>query len=422
MLKVISDIIWIATTLFIIYVGLYYTFYFKFPQFKIVSIIKSLKKNVNLKTNSFKLLNLTLAGKIGVGSISGIALCLYIGGISSIFWLWVSALITASLSYVETKLGIKYREKINNEYIGGPAFYINQGLNNKKLAAIYSILIIFAYIFAFISIQSNTIVLSLENILNIKRIVIVLFLLIITYFSISKGIKTISTITSILVPIMGSIYIIVGFIIIFNNFSEVVIIIKDIIVSAFNFKELKSLVLIPVIVGIERGIFSSEAGIGTTAMVTALSDSNDSSRQANIQIIGTFFTSLVVCTITALIILTSNYQELNLSNINGIELVSYAFFEHFGYIGIILLTAIIFLFAFSTIVTSYYYGEINMRYLFNTKKYSTLLKIIVIIVVMYSAFTSPSILWNIVDLVVALIALINIYAMYKLRYKVKQKE
>lgn len=422
MLKTISDIIWVITTFFIVYVGFYYTFYLKFPQFRLKKIIKSLKSKNSEKTNTFELLNLTLAGKIGVGSISGIALCIYIGGIGAIFWLWISVLVLASLSYVETKLGIKYRTKFNDEFIGGPSFYIEKGLGNKTLARIYSILIIITYIFAFISIQSNTIIISLENTFSINKIIIVIFLVVLTYLSICKGIKTISRLTSFLVPIMGSIYILTGAIIIFNNWNEVIDIFKNIIISAFDINGLKSLFIVPIIIGIERGVFSNEAGIGTTAMIASLSNNNDIEKQANVQILGTFFTSLIICTITALIILTSNYETLNFTNINGIELVSHAFFEHFGYFGIVLLTTIIFLFAFSTIVTSYYYGDINIKYLFKNNKFNTILKIIVIIVIIYSSFTSPTILWNTTDIIVALITIINIYSMYKLKKKVNGKE
>lgn len=420
MLKEISDIIWVITTFFILYVGIYYTIYLKFPQFRLIKIIKSINDKKE-KSNTFELLNLTLAGKIGVGSISGIALCIYMGGLGSIFWLWISVLLLASLSYVETKLGIKYRKKLKDEYIGGPSFYIEKGLGKKKLAKIYSILIIIAYIFAFISIQTNTIVISIEETFNLSKITIVILLVLITYLSVHKGINTISKLTSFLVPIMGGIYIIIGLLIILSNWNEVVAIFFSIVKNAFDINGLKSSILVPIIIGIERGVFSNEAGIGTTAMASGLSNNENVEKQANVQILGTFFTSLIICTITALIILTSNYQTLNLNNINGIELVSYAFFEHFGYLGIIILTLIIFLFAFSTIVTSYYYGEINMKYLLNKNKFNTLLKIIVIIVIVYSSFTSPTILWNTVDILIAAIALINIYAMYKLRKNIKKE-
>lgn len=413
----ITNIIWVITTLFIIYAGIYFTVKLKFPQFRWIKIFKSFR---NGDKDTFSILNLTLAGKIGVGSISGIALCICIGGISSLFWLWISAFILASLTYVETKLGIIYREKYGNEYMGGPTFYIAKGLKKKALAKIYSILIIVAYVLAFISIQTNTIVISIETTFNINKIIIVVFLVIITYLSIHKGVNTISKITTFLTPIMGSLYIITGGIVLFNNWNEVVSIITKIITSAFNFDAFKVSFLVPIIIGIERGIFSNEAGIGTTAMVAALSDTKDVEKQANIQILGTYFTSLIICTITALIVLTSDYQSINMTNINGIEVVSYAFLEHFGYYGIIILTIIIFLFAFSTIVTSYYYGDINTKYLFN--KDSKILKIIVIIIIIYSSFMNPTILWNIVDILVALVGIINSYALLKLAKKTVLKE
>lgn len=182
MLVKISNIIWVITAFLILYVGIYYTIFLRFPQFNFISIIKSLKKNNNKKSNTFELLFLTLAGKIGVGSISGIALCILYGGLGSLFWLWISAILLASLSFVETKLGIKYKETYNGESIGGPSFYIEKGLNMTKLAKFYSVLIIITYIFSFISIQSNTIIISLENIINVNKLLLVLMLIVLTFF------------------------------------------------------------------------------------------------------------------------------------------------------------------------------------------------------------------------------------------------
>lgn len=413
MVNNISDSIWFFTTFFIIYAGIYYTVKLKFPQFRLIKIISSLKNKKG--NNAFHILNLTLAGKIGVGSISGIALCIFKGGIGSIFWLWISALILASLTYVETKLGTKYRTSTNNGFIGGPSLYIENGLKKQTLAKIYSILIILTYIVAFISIQSNTIVISVQNSFHLNKAVIVLILSIITFLSIYKGINTISKITNFLVPIMGSLYILIGIIIIINNFDASLNLLKEIVGCALSKDGLKKSILIPIIIGIERGIFSNEAGIGTTAMISSLSNETNSDSLASLQIVGTFFTSLIICTITALIILTSNYQNFLTANMNGIELVSMSLNEHFGTMGSNILTIIIFLFAFSTIVTSYYYGELNLKYLFKSNNLDTLLKIIVIIIIVYSSFTSPSLLWNIVDIFVALISIINIYAILKLK-------
>ena len=309
LLKTISDIIWVITTFLILYVGLFYTIKLKLPQFKLTNVFK--KNECNEKSNTLKLLSLTLAGKIGVGSIAGIALCIFQGGKATIFWLWISSIILASLTYVETKLSIKYRSKENNRYVGGPSFYIEKGLNNKKLAKAYAFLIILAYVLAFISVQTNTIVKQMEMTFNFSKLSIAIFLVVITYFSLKKGVDSISNLTAFLVPVMGGIYICIGIYVITNNFDQTLVVLKEIVTEAFDIEGLKGAILIPIIIGIERGVFSSESGIGTTAMITALSNNNDVEKEAKLQVLATFFTGLVICTITALIILTTSYQNIN---------------------------------------------------------------------------------------------------------------
>ena len=414
MLKTISDIIWVITTFLILYVGLFYIIKLKLPQFKLTNVFK--KNEGNEKSNTLKLLSLTLAGKIGVGSIAGIALCIFQGGKATIFWLWISSIILASLTYVETKLSIKYRSKENNRYVGGPSFYIEKGLNNKKLAKAYAFLIILAYVLAFISVQTNTIVKQMEMTFNFSKLSIAIFLVVITYFSLKKGVDSISNLTAFLVPVMGGIYICIGIYVITNNFDQTLVVLKEIVTEAFDIEGLKGAILIPIIIGIERGVFSSESGIGTTAMITALSNNNDVEKEAKLQVLATFFTSLVICTITALIILTTSYQNINFTDINGIEVVTYAFYKHLGPIGIIILTIVIFLFAFSTIVTCFYYGEASLKYL--TSKNTNYLKWIIIAIMIYSSFSSPVVIWNITDIIIAMIAIINVYTMYKLKDKI----
>ena len=413
LLKTISDIIWVITTFLILYVGVFYTIKLKWPQFKFTNVFK--KNEGKEKSNTLKLLSLTLAGKIGVGSIAGIALCIFQGGKATIFWLWISSIILASLTYVETKLSIKYRSKENNQYVGGPSFYIEKGLNNKKLAKIYAFLIILAYVLAFISVQTNTIVKQMEMTFNFSKLSIAIFLVVITYFSLKKGVDSISNLTAFLVPVMGGLYICIGIYVIMNNFDQTLVVLKEIVTEAFDVEGLKGAILIPIIIGIERGVFSSESGIGTTAMITALSNNNDVEKEARLQVLATFFTSLVICTITALIILTTSYQNINFTDINGIEVVTYAFYKHLGPIGIIILTIVIFLFAFSTIVTCFYYGEASLKYL--TSKNTNYLKWIIIAIMIYSSFSSPVVIWNTTDIIIAMIAIINVYAMYKLKDK-----
>ena len=415
MINQISDILWVNTTFFVLYVSLFYTIKLFFPQFRCIKMLRIFTKQ-SKGDNSLKVLSLTLGGKIGVGSISGIAMCIYLGGIESLFWLWISALILAVLPYVETHLAQKYKDKKAN--LSGPAFYLEKGLKKKHLAKTYSVLIILAYIVAFISIQANTVVISSSNTLGIDKIIIIFILCLVTYISINKGLKKITDITTILVPVMTLIYIVIGIIVMINNFEEVKDMFSKIILEALKFEKLDRSILVPIIVGVERGIFATESGIGTTAIASNLSENKE--KTSYVGIISSLFTSLIICTITSIIILTSNYEPLLTNDINGIEVVSYAFFEHFGKMGEYFLLLIIILFAFSTIVTCYYYGEVNTKFLFSKSKIS-FLKYIVLIVIIYSSLTSPTIIWKFADIIIAILTLINIYGMYKLRNNIKRR-
>ena len=311
------------------------------------------------------------------------------------------------LTYLETKAGIKYREG----NIGGPFIYIKKVLNCEKLSIIYILLIIFTYLFSFILIQSNTIIVSINNTFMIRKEIIALLLILIIYISIKKDINRISSIVSFLVPFMGLLYLIIGLIIIFDNINILPTIIADIFKESIKFK---SIITIPFIIGFQRSIFSNESGMGSTSMVVALSNSNDYEKEYFYQAIGMYYITLVICTISALLILTSNYEDIINNNLNGIEIINYAFNYHFDKYGSIISTIIISLFAFSTIITSFYYGDLSIKYLFKNKN-NTIVKFIVIIVVLLGLFINPINIWAIVDISTALTTIINVYSLIKIR-------
>ncbi len=389
MLNSLSAILWTITTLFIILSGLYLPFYLKFRHLKITNISDQ---------NSFKMLNVSLAGKIGVGSISGIAVAIMVGGKGTILWIWLSSIVLGVITYSEAKLGTS---------LGSPQTYLKEKINSNALSKIYSFLIVLIYLISFILIQSNTIIISLENTFNLNRIIILIFLIFIVIISINKDIERISNIVSFIVPIMGLIYIIIGIIVITNNISLLPNLFIDIFEESIKFK---SLATIPMIIGFERAIFSTEAGMGTTSTLLSISKSKNHDKEITTQVLGTYFITLVISTISAFIILTTNYNELNITNINGIEIVIYAFNYHFKEFGIIILSIITFLFAYSTIITSYFYAKENI----NTNN-KTIIKIIVIIILILSNFIYPNIIWTLSDILSSLVTLINVYAIIKLR-------
>lgn len=413
----LNKILWGITTTLIIYSGIYFTIKFRGIQFRFKDIFKSIKntsKNKD-KITPMETLSMSLAGRIGVGSLAGVALSIYIGGIGTIFWMWITAFLCAPNAFQETVLGILYHEKDKDGiFVGGPSYYIDKGLKNKKLAITYAILIIITYVFGFLSIQSNTITKSITNVININPIIIGIVITFITAIVIFSGTKGIAKFTSKLVPIMSLIFIIVSIIIILTNITKIPIILFQIVKEAFNFKSLGIGILSPFIIGIQRGIFSNEAGIGTGAIAASASDNNDAVKQGFIQIIGVYFTTLIICTITAIVIILSDYSTLNLNDINGIEITNYAFSFFMGKFGKITIIVSIILFAFSTIIAGYYYGESNLKYINKNEIYTFILKIITLTILLFSSVMSANFLWNFVDIFVAILGIINITSLFLL--------
>lgn len=420
MLDIINKIIWSVATVIIFLLGIYYSISLKFPQLKIKLFKNCFKKRKNCTITPFKILNMTLAGRIGVGSLAGIAIAIYYGGPGTIFWIWISSILTASLSFVESFLGVLYKEKDGKNYKGGPSFYIDKGLHKKKLAKIYAILIIASYFIGFLTIQANTISVSFNNMTGISKELIGILLAIITFIVIWKGLNSIANASSKIVPFMGVLYFILGIYILLKNYTKLPSIIYTIFKSAFCLKDMGIGFLTSFLIGIQRGIFSNEAGLGTGAIASGTCEDDNKIGQGMLQVVGVYFTSFIICTITAFIILTSDYYILNLENINGIEIIQYAFEYHLGSLGNIILFIIVFLFAFSTIITVYYYGESNLKYLSKKiGKKTTILKIVMVLLIIYGSLAKADILWNIVDIFVALLAIINLYSIYQLKDIVK---
>ena len=404
LLKIIDSILWATATILMVYCGIYFTFKLKFVQFNIKEMVRNLLKKEENNITPFESLMMVLGGRIGVGSIAGIALAIYLGGIGSIFWMWVIGFISAANSFAETTLGVKYQEKCNNHYVGGPSYYIKKGLNNNKLSYLYALIIVISQIFGFLSIQANTI----TNCLNINHVICGLVITIISYLIISKNTKQLFKISAKLVPIMTLIYIIASIYIIILNINSIPYLLKSIVKEAFNFKALGFGVLSSFIVGIQRGIFSNEAGLGTGSIAASSVKSYFPASQGYVQILGIYITTFLVCTATSLVILTSDIYFLG-NNINGIEITQNAFIYHLGNFGNIIVIISIILFAFSTILSGYYDAEANT---FIKPKY---LRMIICFDLFISSIISAKIIWEIVNIITAILAIINIYALLKLK-------
>ena len=406
MLKILDSVLWAIATILMVYSGIYFTFKLKFVQFNFKEMFKNIIKKEDL-ISPFESLMMVLGGRIGVGSIAGIALAIYLGGIGSIFWMWIIGFISAANSFVETTLGVKYQEKDNNLYKGGPSYYIKNGLNNKKLGKLYALIIVVSQVFGFLSIQANTI----TNSININPIISGLIITLISFIIINKSTKQLFKISAKLVPIMTLIYIITSLYIIIININLIPNLFKSIVYEAFNFKSLGFGIISSFIVGIQRGIFSNEAGLGTGAIAASTVKTKFPTNQGYVQILGIYITTFLVCTATTLVILSSDINILE-NNLNGIEITQKAFIYHLGNIGNIIVILSIILFAFSTILAGFYDAESNLKYLTNKTNY---LKIIICINLFISSIIPSKTIWEIVNILTAILAIINIYSIIKLK-------
>lgn len=415
----LNQFIWAVANVLLVLCGIYYTYKLRFIQFDLKKMFSSLRNGTKKVDgiSPFETLVLSLAARIGVGSLAGIALGIYKGGVGVVFWIWLSALITIPNSFVESLLSVIYQEKDGQFNKGGPAYYISKGLGYKKMAFIYAVIISLCYLGGFLSIQANTIAVSINDFLNTPKFFIGIILALISFIIIFKGLKSITSFTSKLVPIMGISYLLICLIVIINNISLIPKVFFTIFKEAFNFKALGFGIISSMIIGVQRGIFSSESGIGTGACASGTSNANSPSSQGMLQMLGVYFTIFIVCTSTVIIILTANIDMNSFHNINGIEIVQYALNYHLGSIANIILLLIIIAFAFSTIISGYYYGESNIKYIFKNinKKGLFFLKIMVVLIIIYGSIAKPSFLWDLVDIGVALLAIINIIAIFLLR-------
>ena len=395
--------------------GIYFSFKLKFKHFNMIKAVKTMLKSNDKGISSFQSLCISLASKIGVGSLAGVVFSIYVGGVGSIFWMWIITLICSSNTMVESMLSIKHRKKKdNNLFEGGPFYYIDK--IKDRLGIVYAIIFLIAYVFGFLPIQSNTISKVVTEIMPISPLIIGVIIVILTSLVIFKGVKEIANVVSKLVPFISVIYIITCLIIIFSNILLIDDIILLIIKEAFNKKSF----ITGFIIGCTKSIFSTEAGLGTAGIAASSSSNTNEEEEGLVQVFGINFDTFIVSTLTAFVVMLSPYSSLNTININGIEITRYAFSYHLGGFGGLILILTIILFAFSTIIGGYYYVEMSYKYI--TKKEKTIIiKIITIILLLLSTITSSVKIWDIIDLFIVILAIINTTALFLLRKDVFKK-
>nr|WP_307776233.1 alanine/glycine:cation symporter family protein [uncultured Cetobacterium sp.] len=415
-LNFINNILWSYVLIALLLIsGLYFTFKLKFANItEIKSMFKIMfEKNDGKGVSPFQAFCISAGSKVGTGSLAGVALAISVGGPGAIFWMWVLALVAGSLSLVENTLAQIYKKKKGDFYVGGPAYYMEKGMRNKKLGIAFSILITITYGFIFNAVQANTISVAFQGAFGLSATSMAIALTVLTGIVIYGGVHRIAKVSEYIVPIMGLIYILTAIFIVIKHFALVPDVISLIMVNAFSGKAALGGSLGTVVMqGIKRGLFSNEAGMGSTPNAGASASASHPFKQGLVQTLGVYTTTLIICSATAFIILFSGV--LGKTDAQGIELTRAAMTHELGSFGGGFLIACIFLFAFSSIIGNYYYGIINIAYT-NKDSFQKPFGIIALVMVFWGSTKDAPTVWAMADLFMAFMAVFNIYAIVVLR-------
>lgn len=400
----------------LILLGAYFTLKTKFVQFRsLKEMFRLLGDGVSSKkegsVSSFQAFCISTASRVGTGNLAGIAIAISVGGPGAIFWMWLIALIGAASSFVESTLAQIYKEKDSNGvYRGGPAYYMEKALGKRWMGVIFSILITICFGLVFNSVQSNTISIALNEAFGINKAIMGIILTLITTAIIFGGIHRIAKVSEIIVPIMAVAYILISLFVVVKNITALPEMLKLIISSAFGFKQIAGGTIGgTLLIGVKRGLFSNEAGMGSAPNAAATAHVSHPVKQGLIQTLGVFTDTILICSCTAFMILLSGI-DLSDKSLTGIQLTQNALSSQIGNFGSIFIAVCVLLFAFSSIVGNYYYGESNIEFLTKKKIYLTLYRVSVALMVLFGSVANLEIVWNLADVFMGLMAVINLIA------------
>ena len=351
----------------------------------------------------------SLAACLGTGNIVGVATALCSGGAGAVFWMCISAILGMMTCCCENILGIKYRIKNSlKNWVGGPMFYIEQGIGMKNLARVYAVFLICASLGMGNMTQSNSVAQGLSG-LGVSPLATGIFLSVILLFAVSGGLKRITSLSQTLIPLLSGAFIIACLVIIFANRENLLPCIKLIFKEAFSLKAVSGFGMAKAMrYGISRGVFSNEAGLGTCAIIHSSADCEAPSEQGKWGILEVFIDTVLMCSITAAAILTSGAMQNR--SLDGVELCAAVFESVFGKAGGYFLDSCICLFAFCTLVAWSYYGKTGTEYLFGTKG-SKIYNVLYVFAAFIGCVTKLDFVWSISDTFNGLMAVPNIFAL-----------
>ncbi len=420
----INDVYWYAVIALLVVAGLYFSVTTlivqirMFPEmiraiFEKPSDIEENKKGIS----AFRAFTISAASRVGTGNVAGVAIAITVGGPGAVFWMWLLAIVGGATAFVESTLAQLYKVKGKDSYVGGPAYYIRDGLGWKPLAIAFAVIITVTYGFVFNAVQANSIAQSVRNQFSLEGftpgLIIGIALALVVGAVIFGGVRRLSAVTEILVPVMAVAYIVVALVVVAINITEVPGMISLIVGHALGLREVAGAAVGAAIMqGMRRGLFSNEAGMGSVPNAAATASVSHPVKQGLVQALGVYFDTIIVCSATAFIILLAN-PEFG-GDREGITLTQDSLAASVGDWGVPFLMVVIFFLAFSSILGNSYYGEANITFLRGNPAALRIFRILVVLAVLGGSLGSVDLIWNLADLFMGVMATINLIAIIPL--------
>ncbi len=419
-INVINNALWSYVLIFLlIFAGSYFTIRTRFVQIRLFKemfllltegVTKATKLEKSHSVSSFQAFCISTASRVGTGNLAGVAMAIAIGGPGAVFWMWMIALIGGGSSFVESTLAQIYKVKDEKGfYRGGPAYYMERALGARWMGILFSISITICFGLVFNSVQANTISFAFNEAFGFDRLQVGIAVTLLTTVIIFGGVKRIASAAEMMVPIMATGYVLIALAIVIMNIQMIPSVLLLIVKSAFGVNQVAGAAISTAMMqGIKRGLFSNEAGMGSAPNAAATAEVTHPVKQGLIQTLGVFTDTLLICSATAFMILISGVYKN--PDMTGIQLTQNALSSQVGAWGNTFIAICIFLFAFSSIIGNYYYGETNIEFIKDSKWLIFFYRVAVVGMVIFGSVSKIAIVWDMADLFMGLMAIINLIA------------
>ncbi|UNK70584.1 alanine/glycine:cation symporter family protein [Microbacterium sp. H1-D42] len=418
----LGDRLWTFAVLpIVVILGVYFTLRSGVVQFRLIpEMFRTLTDRTPTdadgkpqSVSAFQAFTISAASRVGVGNIAGVGTAIAIGGPGAVFWMWTMAFIGGASSFIESTLGQMFKVRDADGFRGGPAYYMQHGLKARWMGVLFAVILIVCFPFAFSSLQANTISATVSSSFggDVGWIpwVVGIALAVLTALVIFGGVRRIASVTQAVVPAMALLYLLVGLVIVAMNIERLPEVFASIYTQAFGFNEVVGAALGTIIMtGVKRGMFSNEAGLGSAPNAGASAAVTHPVKQGLVQTLGVYFDTFLVCSITAFIILVATPDLAGAER--GIGLTQNAIVSSLGEWSNVLLSVIIFLLAFSSILGNYYYGESNIEFITTKRSVLTSYRVLAVVAILVGSVASADLIWNTADGIMGLMALVNLVA------------